>query len=55
MKILEKARKKIHDLLDWGYPDKWEDIGGHMTCKFCEYHVTQDSTGAWFHLWSKWK
>lgn len=51
-----KIRKWLHDKLGWGYPVKL--VGGdsfqqNYSCLFCNYNITQDSTGAWFHLSSK--
>jgi hypothetical protein len=52
-----KIQKKFfHDLLDWGYPNGLRDkdtcLGFQDTynCRFCDSSITQDSTGAWFHL-----
>jgi hypothetical protein len=48
MTFLEKAQKKIHDLLGWGYP--LERVDGNYSCQFCDGKLACDSTGAWFHL-----
>ena len=53
MKILKEAQKKLHDLLDWGYPLKRvgsDSFHQNYSCRFCTKEITQDSTGAWFHL-----
>jgi hypothetical protein len=53
----QKIQKRFfHDFLGWGYPNglknKDIDLGFQDTynCKFCDEEITQDSTGAWFHL-----
>lgn len=47
-------KKFFHNVLGWGYPAKRIPCNGYSfplyTCKFCDGRVTQDSTGAWFHL-----
>lgn len=46
-------RKKLHDLLGWGYPlelirgDSFQSV---YSCRFCDKELAQDSTGAYFHL-----
>ena len=54
--MFEKIKKFIHDKLGWGFPNK--RVGGdgfqqNYSCRFCDKEITQDSTGAWFHLTSK--
>ena len=51
--FIENIRRKLHDILRWGYPT--ERAGGDTFqptygCKFCDGELAQDSTGAWFHL-----
>lgn len=49
------TRNQKHDIAGWGYPNgiKEKDQYGFQdtyNCKFCNLSITQDSTGAWFHL-----
>ena len=49
-------KKILHNILGWGFPAK--RVGGdsfqeNHSCRFCDYNITKDSTGAWFHLSSK--
>jgi hypothetical protein len=53
MNLIDKTQKYLHDLFDWGYPEK--RVGGDefqptYSCKFCDKEVIKDSTGSWFHL-----
>jgi len=54
-KLSNKIQKFFHDTLDWDFPVKYIDgdsFQQNYSCKFCEKEITQDSTGAWFHLTS---
>ena len=50
-------KKLLHNLLGWGFFDGWADTSDKWQptakCRFCEYELAQDSTGAWFHLSEK--
>ena len=53
----KKIQKLLHDWLGWGFPTGYQ-LGGYgfqptQFCKFCDYHLAQDSNGDWFHLSSK--
>ena len=59
MSLFEKARKKLHDLLGWGYPVNDYPIGGDAyqrvyACRFCTGRLALDSQGNWFHLDMGW-
>lgn len=48
-------KKWKHDNVDYGYPTglrEKDEYGFQDTynCRFCDKSITQDSTGAWFHL-----
>lgn len=40
--------------LDWGFPTgkmkSYDAFQSTYECRFCDRPITQDSTGAWFHL-----
>ena len=53
MEIIQKIKKFFHDKLGWGFPIKnvWSGkFQSTCSCEFCNNELTQDSTGAWFHL-----
>ncbi len=52
----ERIKEKIHGVLGWGYPigqQEDDDFQPTFACKFCDYRLAQDSTGAYFHLSEK--
>lgn len=53
--MFKKIKQWLHDVLDYGYPNGKYDKWGNSGCKLCNDCITQDSTGAWFHLSSKFK
>ena len=55
--IIYKIQKWFHDTppFYWAFPISERQIGGDgfqptYLCKYCDFEITQDSTGAWFHL-----
>ncbi len=51
---MNRIRRWLHDKLGWGYPDYLSDAGSYVMptyeCRYCDYAVTMDSQGNWFHL-----
>lgn len=50
---MNKIKRFFHNILGWGFPK--EKVGGdgfqtNYSCQFCDYKITQDSQGNWFHL-----
>lgn len=53
IKNMNKIKRFFHNILGWGFPK--EKVGGdgfqtNYSCQFCDYKITQDSQGNWFHL-----
>lgn len=56
---MEIVKKFFHNTWPffWAFPSDKENTGDYfqpcIKCRYCDYNVTIDSTGSWFHLPSK--
>lgn len=52
---MNKVKKWLHDKLGWGFFNGKVDYNGSLGCSYCDRCITTDSTGALFHLSTKFK